>query len=110
MESARLFLVVQHTFGRHLNFSPHLHVLVSAGGLSEFESRWTSGLDLNPVGIMKLWRHGVISYLRLAYKAGILKSDLSGQEFQELLADKYQVPPSPAAIHCCASARIWKTK
>src|SRR6185312_5951973 len=82
-----LILVVQHTFGRHLNFNPHLHMLVSAGGLSESESRWIRGLNLNPVGIMKLWRHGVIMYLRLAYKAGILKSDLSSRELQELLAD-----------------------
>src|SRR6185437_4705734 len=86
-----LILVVQHTFGRHLNFNPHLHMLVSAGGLSESESRWIRGLNLNPVGIMKLWRHGVIMYLRLAYKAGILKSDLSSRELQELLADKYEV-------------------
>jgi hypothetical protein len=33
-----LILVVQHTFGRHLNFNAHLHMLVSAGGLSEAES------------------------------------------------------------------------
>jgi hypothetical protein len=28
-----MIMVVRHTFGRHLNFNPHLHVLVSAGGL-----------------------------------------------------------------------------
>jgi hypothetical protein len=26
-------LVVPHTFGRHLNFNPHIRVLVSVGGL-----------------------------------------------------------------------------
>ena len=62
-----LILVVQHTFGRHLNFNAHLHMLVSAGGLSESESRWIGGLALNPVGFMKLWRHGVITYLRRAF-------------------------------------------
>jgi hypothetical protein len=46
-----LILVVQHTFGRHLNFNPHLHMLVSAGGLSESESRWIGGVFLNPVGL-----------------------------------------------------------
>jgi hypothetical protein len=86
-----LILVVQHTFGRHLNFSAHLHMLVSAGGLSEAESRWIEGLTLNPVGFMKLWRHGVITYLRRAFKAGILQSDLKSWELRELLADKYQV-------------------
>jgi len=46
---------------------------------------------LNPVGIMKLWRHGVITYLRRAFGVGILKSDLKSWELQELLADKYEV-------------------
>lgn len=86
-----LILVVQHTFGRHLNFNAHLHMLVSAGGLSEAESRWIEGLTLNPVGFMKLWRHGIITYLRLALEAGILKSDLKSWELRELLADKYEV-------------------
>ena len=47
-----LIMVVQHTFGRHLNFNAHLHMLVSAGGLSEAESHWIEGLILNPVGFM----------------------------------------------------------
>jgi hypothetical protein len=86
-----LILVVQHTFGRHLNFNAHLHMLVSTGGLSECEGRWIAGLYLNPVGCMKLWRHGVIIYLRRALQAGILKSGLRSWELQELLADKYEV-------------------
>ena len=61
------------------------------GGLSEAESRWIGGLTLNRVGFMKMWRHGVITYLRLALKAGILKSDLKSWELRELLADKYEV-------------------
>lgn len=40
---------------------------------------------------MKLWRHAVITYLRLARKAGILKTDLSDVELRELLAGKYEV-------------------
>jgi hypothetical protein len=86
-----LILVVQHTFGRHLNFNAHLHMLVSAGGLSESESRWTGGLYLNPVGIMKLWRHGITTFLRQAFTAGILKSDLESSQLRELLSHKYEV-------------------
>lgn len=33
-------IVVQQTFGGLLNFVPHLHVMVSASGLQESESRW----------------------------------------------------------------------
>jgi putative transposase len=40
---------------------------------------------------MKLWRHGVITYLRRALKAGILKSDLKSWQLRELLSDKYEV-------------------
>jgi hypothetical protein len=86
-----LILVVQHTFGRHLNFNAHLHMLVSAGGLSESESRWIGGVILNPVGFMKLWRHGVIEYLRRALKAGILKSSLESCQLREVFSDKYKV-------------------
>jgi len=40
-ENARVeifVMVVPHTFGRHLNFNPHLHIMVSAGGMRESES------------------------------------------------------------------------
>ena len=40
---------------------------------------------------MKLWRYGIITYLRLALAAGLLKSDLKNWELLELLADKYEV-------------------
>jgi len=86
-----LILVVQHTFGRHLNFNAHLHMLVSAGGLAESQGRWIGGLYLNPVGLMKLWKHGVITYLRRAFARGLLKSDLRSLELEELLSEKYEV-------------------
>ena len=37
-----LILVIPHTFGRRLNFHPHLHILVSAGGLNKRENRWVN--------------------------------------------------------------------
>ena len=42
-----LIVVVPHTFGRHLNFNAHLHVMVSAGGLKESEDRWITPLRFN---------------------------------------------------------------
>ena len=85
-----LILVVLHTFGRHLDFKPHLHVLVSAGGLSEPEIRWIRGISLNAVGLMKMWRYGVITYLRRALQAGILKTDLRAWELKEVLKIQYE--------------------
>jgi hypothetical protein len=86
-----LILVVQHTFGRHLNFNAHLHMLVSAGGLSQSDGRWIGKLELNPVGLMKLWRHGLITYLRCALNAGILKSGLKDWQLKRLLSKKYEI-------------------
>ena len=39
-----IIVVIPHTFGRHLNFNPHLHILVSEGGLSEDGSGWRTAL------------------------------------------------------------------
>jgi hypothetical protein len=40
----RLFIViVQQTFGGFLDFAPHLHIMVSAGGLRETTHRWQFG-------------------------------------------------------------------
>jgi hypothetical protein len=85
-----LILVVQHTFGRHLNFYPHLHMLVSAGGLSESKGRWIGGLSLNPVAFVRMWTYGVITYLRRALKAGILKSALKDWELRGILTTQYE--------------------
>jgi hypothetical protein len=56
-------MVVQHTVGRQLNFHPHLHVLVSAGGLRESEGRWISPLEFVKREMMEMWRFAVIAYL-----------------------------------------------
>jgi hypothetical protein len=52
--SARLMiLVVRHTFGRHLNFNPHLHLLVSAGGVRASDDSWLSGISFDVSTLMK---------------------------------------------------------
>jgi len=50
-----LIMVVQHTFGRSLNFNPHLHILVSAGGLQESEGRWIAPLRFEKEALMRMW-------------------------------------------------------
>jgi len=45
-----ILMIVQHTFGGLLNFYPHLHVLVSVGGLREAEGRWISRLKYGQTG------------------------------------------------------------
>src|SRR5262249_51626306 len=41
-----LVIVWPHTFGRHLNFNCHLHVLISAGGLSANGRHWRARCEL----------------------------------------------------------------
>jgi Putative transposase len=57
-----LILVIPHTFGRRLNFHPHLHILVSAGGLNKRENRWIDFKNFNKYVLMYWWRFAVIRY------------------------------------------------
>ena len=85
-----MIVVIPHTFGRHLNFNCHLHVLVSEGGLREDGTEWQHHARLNPRAIMPMWRYAVIHYLRAALKAGILTSEASAVEMKQLLRSQYE--------------------
>jgi len=63
-------LIIPHTFGRRLNFHPHLHILVSAGGLNKRENRWINFRELDKYVLMYWWRFTVINYL-----ADVLRAD-----------------------------------
>jgi Putative transposase len=58
-----LILVIPHTFGRRLNFHPHLHILVSAGGLNKRENRWVHFRYFDKYALMYWWRFAVSKYL-----------------------------------------------
>jgi Putative transposase/Transposase zinc-binding domain len=58
-----LILVVPHTFGRRLNFHPHLHILVSAGGLNKCENHWLDFRHFDKHALMYWWRFAVSNYL-----------------------------------------------
>ncbi len=83
-------MVVQHTFGRRLNFNPHLHILVSAGGLQESEGRWIAPLRFEKDALMHMWRYAVITYLREALKAKVLTSEWSSEELTAVLKTQYE--------------------
>ncbi len=88
-----LIMVVPHTFGRHLNFNAHLHVLVSDGGVRESDSHWISGLALDEgdkEAVMHLWRYAVITHLREALKANVLKSDFATSALKAELTAQYE--------------------
>ena len=85
-----LMIVVPHSFGRRLNFHPHLHVLVSTGGLDESECRWITALRFDKGALMHMWRYAVITYLRAALQAKVLGSALGREELRAVLKTQYE--------------------
>ena len=85
-----MILVVPHTFGRHVNFNPHLHILASAGGLRIQEDHWISGIHFDRPSLMKRWRYAVITYLREALRRGLLQSDSTPQAMRDTLTCQYE--------------------
>jgi len=77
-----MIMVVPHTFGRHLNFNPHLHTLVSTSGLRTSDGGWVSALRLDRKAFMMRWRYALIIYLIAALEAGILLSEVPISELR----------------------------
>ena len=87
---ARVFLmVVQQTYGGFLNFYPHLHTLVSAGALDNATGRWIHRLSFHNVEhkheLMLAWKLALLTALDTASKLDVLESDLSRDEFSNIL-------------------------
>jgi hypothetical protein len=69
------FTLVLHTWTRDLGFHPHLHCIVTAGGLSPDGSRWISSRDdyLFPIGVLSdLFRGKFLSALTAEQRSGHL--------------------------------------
>jgi hypothetical protein len=84
-----LLLVIPHTFGAHLNFNCHLHILASASGLKESKGKWIE-LSYRKHPLMMMWKYAVITYLREALNANILTYHLSPESLKQLLTAQYE--------------------
>jgi hypothetical protein len=85
----RLFVIAMpHTFGRHLNFNAHLHLLVSQGGLTADATGWQNRCDVPVDRVMRMWRYAVVSYLREAARAGLLQGRRTLNDVLTLLAQQ----------------------
>jgi hypothetical protein len=81
---------VLHTWTRELDYHPHLHCIVTAGGLAQDGSRFVHGAPryLFPVLVMaELFRGLFLDGLRKLLDQGILRSD--GQDVPALLTQLY---------------------
>ena len=85
-----MIMVIPHTFGRHLNFNCHLHILVSEGGLKDDGTGWRKNAPLQRKALMPMWRYAVITYLREAYRVGVLDTDRTQQQLADLLKQQYE--------------------
>jgi hypothetical protein len=87
-----LLIVVPHTFGGFLNFYPHLHVLVSEGGLHDSQGAWLPRLEYGKRAFMELmqaWRYAVIAYFAEALTAKVVRSELSNEDLRTLFELQY---------------------
>jgi hypothetical protein len=84
-----ILMVVQQTYGGFLNFYPHLHTLVSGGGLDETNVRWIDNLEFakkeHRHELMLAWRFALLGYLNAAIRVNRLKSDRSADELACIL-------------------------
>ncbi|HYX52704.1 MAG TPA: transposase [Candidatus Limnocylindrales bacterium] len=83
-----IVLVIPHTFGRRLNFHPHLHILVSAGALNKRKNCWIHFRHIDQYALMYWWRFAVVHYLAEALGPQV------GDEgsFREVLARQCKRP------------------
>ncbi len=76
-------VTVLHTFGADLRWHPHVHVLVTEGGLSLDGERWVQPYNLgwlmSHAGLKKMWKYHVISAFREAHKRGQLRFPASSR-------------------------------
>jgi hypothetical protein len=87
-----LVVVVQQTFGGLLNFVPHLHIMVSAGGLHSGTNRWIHRIEFEKAELMRAWRFALIALLAEARRRNAIKSNLSSEELLSMLATQYKRP------------------
>jgi hypothetical protein len=89
-----LLIVVPQTLGGFLNFNPHLHMLVSAGGLQESRGRWLSRVHFKERGheceLMEMWRLALSSYLWVALQKKALVSNLGTELLKKILKAQYK--------------------
>jgi len=80
-------VVVIHTFGGDLKWHPHVHVLVTEGGLSLDGQEWiqpyNEGWLMSESGLKKMWRYHCITGFRQAHKEGQLRFAAKISYFKE---------------------------
>ena len=80
------FTAILHTWGQNLQFHPHLHCVVTGGGLSADRTRWVSARAkflLSVKVLAELFRGKFLAALKAAYSGGKLAFAKSTEAYQE---------------------------
>jgi hypothetical protein len=78
-------IAILHTFNGKLKFNPHVHTMVTGGGLRGASDVWVSRVYYDRDLLMKSWRKAVVALLRAALRAGQLRTELSVDQMDDLL-------------------------
>jgi hypothetical protein len=76
-------VMVQHTFGSDLKFNPHIHMLMTEGGLSMDRSEWIENAFIPWNQLKARWKYHVVSGVKPALKNAITERVI-GQSYAVL--------------------------
>jgi hypothetical protein len=76
---------VLHTFNGELLFKPHVHSLVTAGGLQASRSRWQPRIFFHRDELIRSWQRLIIATFRRASETGQLEFEITRDELESLL-------------------------
>ena len=81
-------IAILHTFNGELHFNPHVHTVVTGGGLRGSSDGWVSSVYYDRDALMKSWRRAVIGLLRAGLRTGQLCTEMPVDQVEELLTQK----------------------
>lgn len=87
------FTAILHTWGQNVLYHPHLHVIVTGGGLGHDNDKWISCREnfIFPVRVLsRMFRGKFLHHLKARYKKGEIKLPCNSNDFHALLDDLYQ--------------------
>lgn len=70
-----IFIAI-HTFGRDLQWHPHVHVSVTMGGICLETNQWKD-IRFSKKAMMPMWKYRITKLLRDAMKSGLINTDFS---------------------------------
>jgi hypothetical protein len=79
-------MAILHTFNGRLDFNSHVHTIVTAGGFQERSSTWVDSAFYDRDYLTRLWRASVIKLIRTAYRAGRLRTGMTVDQLEAILA------------------------